>query len=95
MAATPPSAAAVWCERYERALGDRRFAKPHRDFIHDLLTVELELGTDLVLRDGGWQPNPHQGDREHAAAERRRLWGELGEWLGIGPPPESLFAEGR
>jgi hypothetical protein len=36
---------------------------------------------------------PTKGDREWAATERRRLRGELADWLGIGP--EDFFGEDR
>jgi hypothetical protein len=91
-----PSPAAVWAERHDRALKGRQFSKQHRDFTHELLTIEHELRSELVIVKGrGWQPNPHQGDQEWAAAERRRIWGELGEWLGIGPPPRDFFGVDR
>jgi hypothetical protein len=50
-------------------------------------------GLEFVLVDGGWTENPHLGDRDFYAAEERRLWGELGELLGIGPPPDDFFDE--
>ena len=43
-------------------------------------------------RVGVWTENPLHGDRKYYAAEQRRLWGELGERLGIGPPPDDLLA---
>ena len=91
-----PSAAAVWWERYQRALEGRQFCEEIVDHTHNLLRVEEQLRGPIVLVPGqGWQPNPHQGDEQHAAAERRRLWAEAGAWLGIRPPPDEFFGTDR
>lgn len=87
-----PSAGEVWSARHRRAW-DRVAAedKAARDLHHELLEASGD-GMQLVLVDGRWAENPHRGDREFYAAERRRLWGELGELLGIGPPPDGFLA---
>lgn len=87
-----PDAGEVWSARYRR--GWERVAtedKAPRDLHHELLEASAD-GMRFVLVDGRWTENPHRGAREYYAAERRRLWGELGERLGIGPPPDDFFA---
>jgi hypothetical protein len=87
-----PSAGEVWSARLHRAW--QRVAahdKAARDLHHELLEASAG-GLQFVLVDGRWAENPHHGDREYYAAERRRLWSELGELLGIGPPPDDFLA---
>jgi hypothetical protein len=82
----------VWSARYRRAW--ERIAaedKVARDLHHKLLEASGD-GLQLVLVDGRWAENPHHGDRVFYAAEERRLWGQLGELLGIGPPPDGFLA---
>jgi hypothetical protein len=86
-----PDAGEVWSARYRRAW-DRRLRGGDLavvDLYHELL--EADEGLLFLLGDDGWTQNPHYGDREYHAAEQRRLWGELGELLGIGPPPEDFL----
>jgi hypothetical protein len=92
MAERQPTAAEVWAARFRRAW--ERVAAEDKlvvDMFHELLEASGD-GPQLVLGDGGWAENPHHGDRAFYAAEERRLWGELGERLGIGPPPDSFHA---
>jgi hypothetical protein len=93
-----PSASRVWSARYHRALkrpGEdgrpREHSERHIRLIHELLYVEHELVAKFKLVQGRWVDNPHRGDREHADRRRREVWAEMGEWLGIGPPPASFF----
>jgi hypothetical protein len=58
---------------------------------HELLEASAG-GLRFVLVDLRWAENPHHRDRAFYAAEKRRLWGELGGLLGIGPPPEDFLA---
>jgi hypothetical protein len=87
-----PSAAEVWSARFRRAW--ERVAAEDKvvcDVFHELLDASGD-GPQLVLVHDGWAENPHHGDRAFYAAEERRLWGELGELLGIGPPPDDFLA---
>jgi hypothetical protein len=90
-----PSPSTVWVARYRQALKGREFSERRRALMREVLLVEHQLGSDVDLIDGHWQPNPRQGDRVHAAAERQRIWAEVGDWLGIGPPPEEYFGDDR
>jgi hypothetical protein len=48
------------------------------------------VGSERVLVEGRWVDNPRVGDERWACGEARPLWGELGDRLGIGPPPEDF-----
>jgi hypothetical protein len=87
-----PSAGEVWAARYGRAW-DRVGLKDEvvRELYHELLEASAG-GLQPLLVDGRWTDNPQHRDRAYYAAEERRLWGELGERFGIGPPPESFHA---
>jgi hypothetical protein len=85
-----PDAGEVWSARYRRAwerVGVKD--KVASGLYHELLEASGD-GLRFVLVDGRWTVNPHHGDHEYYAVERRRLWGELGELLGIGPPPNDF-----
>jgi hypothetical protein len=87
-----PSSGEVWSVRYRRAW-ERVAAEDElvREVFHELLEASGD-GPQLVLVEGGWAENPRHGDRAFYAAEERRLWGDLGELLGIGPPPDDFLA---
>jgi len=90
----PPTEGELWSERLDRALdalgggeGDRLMS----DHAHRLLEVRGEVCSSLVMVEGGWVDSPHFGDEDWARAEAQRLYAELGDRLGVGPPPEGFF----
>lgn len=45
--------------------------------VHEILRVEYDA--------------QKSGNAERSERERRRIWGELGEHLGVGPPPPGVL----
>jgi hypothetical protein len=91
-----PTPAEVWSERLDRALdalgadGDRL----EREWAHVILyETATNIEQDLVGEFGHrtWQPHPYFGQEEKARARQREATIELGEKVGIGPPPDDFF----
>jgi hypothetical protein len=82
--------AELWSLRRARALDDlgQEGDRLEQRWVHDFLRTREELGAQRIA---GQATNPHFGDQARADREERRLDAELGERLGIGPPPPSWF----
>jgi hypothetical protein len=88
-----PSAVELWSERLARRLDELGLEghKLEREWVEVMI---CETDTELdVLVDGRWQPHPHRGDEEWARARQREATVELGEKVGVGPPPDDFFGD--
>jgi hypothetical protein len=90
-----PTPAEVWSERLDRALdalgaeGDRL----EREWVH-VMIYETATGIEDDLVPGqGWKPHPYFGQEEKARARQREATVELGEKVGVGPPPDDFFGD--
>jgi hypothetical protein len=78
----PPTANDLWEQRLLRALDTCSPAdgRRYRELVSEMCAL---LGTKDTIVDGKWAPNPHYRD----PVRWRELWEEVGDLLGIGPPP--------
>ena len=83
---SPPTAGQLWSYRSLCARdgldrdGHHRYVK----LVHELIHTEC-IG--LSEGRGHYGDHPHAGDRDWAIQRIRELWSEIGELLGVGPPP--------
>lgn len=85
--AGPPSAEALWSQRCKRT--EARLDLEQRLRYFGLMRkIACVLGQETSIIDGRSAPNPHYRD----PVRERELWCEIGEMLGIGPPPAGWSA---
>src|SRR4051794_9054429 len=86
------SAAELWMQCLYRALAAHPEREPRcGELLHELMVVLSSLREKLELVPGeGWRPNPHLGDHAWAEAREREILAQIGEVLGVGPPPVTM-----
>lgn len=83
-----PTADALWAQRLHRSLGPLDNSERQQEYRRLMREICCVLGQESSIVDGHWAPNPHYRD----PARERELWEQIGELLGIGPPPAGWSA---
>jgi hypothetical protein len=83
----PPSASELWAQRCKRAEARLNLEQRLRHF-HLMQKIMCVLGQETSIIDGRSAPNPHYRN----PVRERELWEQIGEFLGIGPPPPGWSA---
>lgn len=81
--AEPPTADELWFYRFKRARDALSFEQGRR--FRELMSeaIACKGRARSIIKGVGWAPNPDFGSEERWNA----IWAEVGEELGIGPPP--------
>ncbi len=85
--AGPPTVSELWAQRCKRAEARLNLEQRLRH-LDLMLEIACVLGQKSTIIDGHWAPNRHHRD----PVRERELWEQVGEFLGIGPPPAGWSA---